>query len=1209
MRLHSILLALLGNPTSVRAEDGWWCAPEPGKCHGHLERLAKRASVRMAAKLAAPYVVDWDGDGVEDLLMGDHNGLVRYYSKHPNGRYYVRTGSDNPFRFIAPEKGLTNLSAASPVAVDFDQDGTLDLLLAVAGRIHYYRQSEDGTLAEVEAARSPFRNVTCSWAFCRFHAADWDADGDIDLVVPAGQGLAYLENVEGELVPRTGAENPFRYFSGGYVANHRGWDGLYSSPFMVDWDGDGDLDLLVGTAEGSVLYFERTASGRIVQLQGEQSPFQSVGTHYYPSVHAAFRSGHPRMELFIGDVDGKVTLYAREQNQHLTPQLGASNPFYALGLLTSAVPAWPLIDENKDRYLMFQEANVSSNMIGRARVQVFQELKNHSLINITTTGTPLAAIGARWLQAGEPVDVDFNKDGQVDRLTIWPDGRIAYEERNAQGVLVLKEGPESPFDGLNLDNGLADGKVTGFLPIDWNHDGNMDLLVGAWGPRHLKYFQAGWCKVKAPCSLKGICGADGYCTCMSGYTLNDCSGCRRGYFTKISPLADLVQYSCAACPGKGSDAGLCSFRGLCSDDFHAKSAYEERNRLQKSMLAGNGTCTCSTFFHGKDCSLGLCPAGYEYDDALLVAECVPCLPGFYTSLDSNQERCERCPEGSFTSERGTSACSLCRGRLLLYAANEEKTACRSNLVTNLPTFFAVLLWNLMIFLIPLACGMPFIVHDIRRTLGRDGLVRVTTNRHWILHKAVKVRFTGTGVPQLDRAGYAYRARVHTSREVELVTAKCRSPVVEAMASSSGQVQVFWRHAIAFTGVLGVPFSLWLVLLFVLYIAFLAIFWEQYERPMLACVFHLALGATIAILGHWLRWQTISQTQIIQDVQVFDRQLRRRFPRPMTCEKGPARAIEPQQLLRFLDFFRNHIGNRTTYYVVHNIILPLTEPYRLSYAEVAGPSTCHRRWFVSHYWGTDFAHLVSSVERHSQDCSTDFTEKYPYWICTFSNNQWAVSEELGDSYLESSFYQALRGKGTLGTVMVFDEEAMPLTRSWCLFELLQTVLLRGSSHDFKGLMLCSPLGTMNTGKGSLDLAMNVSNKLAKLDLEAAEASNRSDKDMIDNLVRQEGGFEQINEFLVDSISEVLHKLREQFTRNIDSLEKDLARKMNRAQIERARTQLSLQHRRSMPPPSRPLGFSISVPQMVASPSTTRASPVRVLNLPWPAMRLINVGSTP
>ena len=30
--------------------------------------------------------------------------------------------------------------------------------------------------------------------------------------------------------------------------------------------------------------------------------------------------------------------------------------------------------------------------------------------------------------------------------------------------------------------------------------------------------------------------------------------------------------------------------------------------------------------------------------------------------------------------------------------------------------------------------------------------------------------------------------------------------------------------------------------------------------------------------------------------------------PSSGEKGPARAIEPQQLLRFLDFFRNHIGD-------------------------------------------------------------------------------------------------------------------------------------------------------------------------------------------------------------------------------------------------------------------------------------------------------------
>lgn len=283
--------------------------------------------------------------------------------------------------------------------------------------------------------------------------------------------------------------------------------------------------------------------------------------------------------------------------------------------------------------------------------------------------------------------------------------------------------------------------------------------------------------------------------------------------------------------------------------------------------------------------------------------------------------------------------------------------------------------------------------------------------------------------------------------------------------------------------------------------------------------------------------------------------------------------------------------------MHNIILPLTEPYKLSYAEVAGPSQSQSRWFVSHYWGTPLAHLVASVERHAQD----FPEKHPYWICTFSNNQWAVSEELGETYHESSFYQALRSCGTLGTVMVFDEEAMPLTRSWCLFELLQTVLLQDISHDFKGLMLCSPLGIMNTGKGSLDLAMNVSKKLAVLDLEAAQASMQSDKDMIDSLVRQEGGFEQINEFLADSINEVLNKLREQFTRNISSLESEVARKKMRTRSERIRRLKGSQavgglaNSRAY---TEPLDQDFSSPASGASSSRVLAAPFHLPQLPCP-----------
>eukprot|EP00438_Fugacium_kawagutii_P022478 Skav229685 [mRNA] locus=scaffold3722:84447:88816:- [translate_table: standard] len=167
-----------------------------------------------------------------------------------------------------------------------------------------------------------------------------------------------------------------------------------------------------------------------------------------------------------------------------------------------------------------------------------------------------------------------------------------------------------------------------------------------------------------------------------------------------------------------------------------------------------------------------------------------------------------------------------------------------------------------------------------------------------------------------------------------------------------------------------------------------------------------------------------------------------------------------------------------YYVCHNIILPLTRPFKLSYAELAGPTTV--TWFISHYWGTAAARVVPMVPGRKPSLQS-------YWICSFSNNQWAVEEEIGEIWDESSFYLALRSDACKGTVMVFDDDALPLTRSWCLFELLQTHHFRHSRDDFEGLILCSSNGVMNRGNGSFDLAIKVSHKLATLDLRKANAS--------------------------------------------------------------------------------------------------------------------------
>eukprot|EP00438_Fugacium_kawagutii_P004681 Skav205562 [mRNA] locus=scaffold1407:33022:44938:- [translate_table: standard] len=145
----------------------------------------------------------------------------------------------------------------------------------------------------------------------------------------------------------------------------------------------------------------------------------------------------------------------------------------------------------------------------------------------------------------------------------------------------------------------------------------------------------------------------------------------------------------------------------------------------------------------------------------------------------------------------------------------------------------------------------------------------------------------------------------------------------------------------------------------------------------------------------------------------------------------------------------------------------------------------------------------------------------YWICTFSNSQWHVKEELGNgNWQESSFYLALRSPHCKGTTMVIDELVLPLRRIWCLFEVYQTILL--SRNDaFEGLLLCTSSGVLQQGNAGTDVAVAVANTVANLDTRTAEASNQSDRLMIQSLIESmPGGFDKMNSFVRETICKAL-----------------------------------------------------------------------------------------
>ena len=224
-----------------------------------------------------------------------------------------------------------------------------------------------------------------------------------------------------------------------------------------------------------------------------------------------------------------------------------------------------------------------------------------------------------------------------------------------------------------------------------------------------------------------------------------------------------------------------------------------------------------------------------------------------------------------------------------------------------------------------------------------------------------------------------------------------------------------------------------------------------------------------------------------------------------------------KLLR-LRYFESFIRERSMYYVCSNIVKPLTQPYQLSFAELIGPREI--QWFVSHYWGMSVRHLSDAICKHAEGCDGDWRDS-AYWICTFSNNQWLVKNELGDGrWQESSFYLALTSPQCKGTAMIIDESVSPLQRVWCLFEVYQTICLSRSEH-FQGLLLCASTGVLQQGKAGTDVAVAVATKVAELDTRGAQASDETDRQMIHSLIEQmPGGFDTMNRFVRDTICNAL-----------------------------------------------------------------------------------------
>ena len=98
----------------------------------------------------------------------------------------------------------------------------------------------------------------------------------------------------------------------------------------------------------------------------------------------------------------------------------------------------------------------------------------------------------------------------------------------------------------------------------------------------------------------------------------------------------------------------------------------------------------------------------------------------------------------------------------------------------------------------------------------------------------------------------------------------------------------------------------------------------------------------------------------------------------------------------------------------------------------------------------------------------------------------------------------------------NDKADTLTRIWCVFELFQTIELKGPG----GLLLCTSTCVLKTGNAGVDMVANMVRKLSKVKIEDAQASKKSDKATILDQVKPEvaGGCDALNKVVILHLSE-------------------------------------------------------------------------------------------